>query len=240
MKAWLPALALSLLGCKDNGIPNLPVNPGPGGPGGGGPGVDAASDGTDGGPTLVGRVCLLADARDFTTCQLAGAGGLTVALGTATAITADDGSFTIAAVAGTNLVWRVSGGNIVPSLMPAGTLTQIPAIDATTYGTLQADNGVLLTTDQGSLMVRVASSNAALAGASVRSMPAPQYGPFYDGSNAQIWSQSATGAFGTAWLPGITPGATSLEVTPSGGSATAVGSVPVEAVTITYVFADIP
>jgi hypothetical protein len=239
MRIWLLAAWLMLGACGDS-VPNLPVNPCPGGGGGGGGGRDASIDSTDGATLLAGKVCLLADPRDLTTCQATGAGGLTVAIDHNSATTADDGTFAIAQPVGTNLVWTVSGGNIVPSVMPAGTLAQIPAIDMTTYTTLQSNNGVLLNTDQGSILMRVSSSGTPLVGARVTSTPAPSFGPFYDGTNAQTWLQNGTGAQGTAWLPGITAGTASLDVTPSGGSATPIGSAPVAGQAITYVLADVP
>jgi hypothetical protein len=186
------------------------------------------------------RACLVLDPRDLQGCADTGAAGLTVALGGATATTADNGSFTIDAPLGTDLQWRISGSAVVQSIMPYGTAALIPVIRATDYTELQSNNGVLLTAEQGAILLSVVHASQPLAGAVVQSTPQPQYTTDYDGTSATVWSQLATGAHGTAWLPGLAAGNVDVTVVPSGASATPAGTVPVEAGAITFPIADIP
>src|SRR5690242_15823833 len=129
---WMLCL---LVACNANGGDDgFPVIPG--GPSGPGEIVDARfPDGrfVDGGLRIDGNVCLLNDLRSFTTCLESGAGGITVALGTETAVTAVDGTFTIDTPLETQVVWRVSGLNVVPSLFAFGPLTSIPVVGIQTF-----------------------------------------------------------------------------------------------------------
>jgi hypothetical protein len=224
--------------CRKSG-PELPVNPGGGGGGGGGGSADATA--TPGDAILTSwRACLLIDLRDLEGCADTGAGGLAVTLGRATATTSDDGAFTIATPLGTDLVWRITGSAVVPAIMPYGTAALIPVIRAADYTDLQSNNGVLLSADQGAVMLRVVQASQPLVSAVAQSNPQAQYPTFYDATSATAWSQHATGAHGTAWLPGFTAGNVELTVTPPGGSATPAGNVAVEAGAITFEVADIP
>jgi hypothetical protein len=105
---------------------------------------------------------------------------------------------------------------------------------------LQSDNGVLLSAEQGSVMMRVVQASASLTDAVVTSTPAAQFATLYDGASADEWAAAATGAHGTAWLPGFVAPSVELSVTPPGGSATSAGVVPVEAGAITFAVAVIP
>jgi len=236
------AIVAALAACTHSGTPDLPVDPGGGGGaggGGGGGGSDAAVDTSN---QLAGRVCLAPDPRDLATCAATGAGGITVTLGTQTASTLGDGTFTMLIPQGSALVWHASGTTIVTSVMPAGARAEIPVLAQTTYNDLANGNGVVLAADQGAVMARVVHAGAPLAGARANASPASlQYGAFYDGTSSTVWLQSATGTHGAAWLPGLAaPGNAAVSITPSGGSATAIGTLPIEAGAITFVVADIP
>src|SRR5688572_28182346 len=70
--------------------------------------IDSPADG-NGAQTVdanlfMGRVCLLTDVRDMDDCATTGAAGLTVRLGTASAVTTNDGSFSIVGQATAGLV----------------------------------------------------------------------------------------------------------------------------------------
>ncbi|MGE5181108.1 MAG: hypothetical protein ACM31C_03555 [Acidobacteriota bacterium] len=236
----LVAAVLALAACSSSTTDNRPYEPGGGGAtGGNGGGQDAAVDGNDGGQ-LAGRVCLAADPRDLVTCASTGAGGLTVTLGTAMATTADDGTFAITAPQGTGLVWHASGGAIATSVMPFGTVAQIPALATTTYDDLVNGNGILLASGQGSIFVRVLQAGAPLAGATATATPASPYETHYDGATAATWGTTATGAHGVAWIAGEATGAASVTVTPAGGSAQTIDAVPVEDGALTFVATEFP
>jgi hypothetical protein len=227
--------------CSGFDVPKLPVNPGGSGGGPGGAHGDAGADSGDGGATLAGRVCLLPDPRDLTACAATGAGGLTVALGSQSATTADDGTFVIAAAQGTNLVWHVTGASIVTSVMPASLVASVPAIAVATFGNLATSIGMLFNVDQGQLMATIVQAGAPLANAAATTSPAAQYPTLYDDpASASVWGVKGTGAHGTAWVPGLDAGTAALSITPMGGSATAVGAFPIEASSITFVVADLP
>ena len=67
---------------------------------------------------VMGRVCLATDPRKLNACASTGAGGLTVRLGANPATTtADDGRFTVVGTPGGGTLWRVTGANIVTSIM---------------------------------------------------------------------------------------------------------------------------
>ncbi|MDB4955907.1 MAG: hypothetical protein JWO36_3476 [Myxococcales bacterium] len=215
---------------------------GGGGPGGGSP--DAArSDGAAlaiDANTFSGRVCLTSDPSNLTTCASAGAGGLTVRLGSGTTTTADDGSFVIAAQAGSSLVWVVTGGAIVTSYKPL-TDFQIPAIKAAAFDTLKMNNSIVILPGQGSVMLSIIKNGAGLAGTKASANPPSTYEPRYDGTGTASWSQIATGPHGTAWAPGINVGGAAVTVTPPAPSAVVTTpSLPVFDGAITFATVVIP
>ena len=232
---------------------NYPVIGGGGGGGNvgvdGGGHVDGATDGAtdavpgDGG-TITGRVCLLTDLRDLTSCASTGASGLTVTLGAGSAIgsatTSDDGSFSLTKPAGTGLMWQVTGSTIVTSSMAYSADTKIPAVSSTDYATLQGDSGVTSTPGQGAVMARITQANSPLAGATASSNPAGQYLVEYAGSNANAWTQNATDAHGTAWLPGLASMQPAvITVAASGGTPSATRSVTPPDQGIAFVMVDL-
>ena len=235
---WLFAIALAA--CTSSGTDKLPIVPGGGGiPGGTGGKQDAAVyDGNDGGG-LAGRVCLVGDARALATCASAGAEGLTVTLGGATAMTAADGTFTIAAPQGTNLTWHVTGTNLVTSVMAYSATPQVPALTQATYNELLNSNGIILVSGQGSLFVRVLQAGAPLAGATASILPAATE-INYEGTTATAWDGHATGAHGVAWIAGEAVGNASVTVTPPTGTPATIAPIPVEDGAITFVATDFP
>jgi hypothetical protein len=226
-------------GCKAS-TDKLPIGGGGGGGGTGGGGgggtVDSPPSGDAG---VLGRVCLAADPRDLVGCAATGAGGFTVTLGTSTATTAADGTFSFATPQGSGLVWHVTGTNIVTSVMPLATVAEIPALTITTYQDLLGNTGVVLSAGQGSVLARVVHAGAPVADAVATSSPAAQYQTTYDGATAQAWGTTATEAHGTAFLAGITAGAVTVTVTPSGASPIAV-SAGVEDGALTFLAFDAP
>ncbi len=203
-------------------------------------GRDAAiPDGNDATPGILGRVCLVSDLRDLTSCSATGAGGLTVTLGTSSATTLANGSFTIPIPLGSSPRWVVSGGAIVPSQMPFGAVPTIPAMPAASYQDLLTSNGVLVVAGEGAVVARVVRAGAPLPGAIATATPAPTYAPSYDGTSATLWDQDATGAHGIVWLTGAAAGSLTISITPP-AAAPIVTTVPVADQAITFVTVDAP
>ena len=240
-RAWLLVV---LVACKssDGDDGEFPVLPG-GGNGGAGTVLDAGlppdTADPDAGTQLTGRVCLVSDLRALTTCAATGAGNITVTLGTRTATTMDDGRFTIATPVSTNLVWRASGAGIVSSVMAFGTTTSIPAIGIRDFNDLMNANSVVQQADEGAVVARIVRNGTPQTGATAASTPLAQFPTKYDGATPLAWTELATGAAGTAWLPGVPIGTATIAVTPASGTAADV-DVRVEDQAITYVTIDLP
>lgn len=226
MKRALLVLVV-LAACHPSDENDFPVAPGGGGFGGGQLAAPDAATGGDGGPALVARVCLMTDPRDQGSCAATGAGGLTVTLGTSIATTADDGTFAIARPASTSLVWVITGTTIVPSVMSFAAQPKVPALPITLYAQLQGDNGVVPQAGQGAAMVRVVHGSVLVPSATVTISPAGIYATLYDGATPSGWTQSATGSFGAAWMPGVTAGTANITVTPQGGTPVVISQVPI-------------
>jgi hypothetical protein len=179
---------------------------------------------------IVGRVCLLTDARRMQDCATSGASGLTVRLGNAATTTAGDGSFTIAGQTGSGLVWRVTGPSIVSSFEVLADY-QIPAITTTAYNALLAANNVTIIPGEGSLMIFAAENGAGKSGVSASVAPQAFYQPFYDGASATTWERTSTGTEGAIWIPGIDVGNATASLTPT----KTTGSQPIFDGGITFV-----
>jgi hypothetical protein len=178
-----------------------------------------------------GRVCLLMDPRDFSSCATTGAGNLTVHIGGSVALTAADGTFKIAAPSGAASTWSVTGSSIVSSYKVKNDYF-IPAMTHTMYDSLIAANGVDLRQGEGSIMVRVIHNGTGYAGSTVTASTQPnpsKYLAFYDNDASQTdWNQipstsnAVTGSKGAAWLVGFDVGDATFTVTPPAAGGTAV------------------
>jgi hypothetical protein len=180
-----------------------------------------------------GRVCLLTDPRQLNVCASAGAGGLTVRLGTASATTSADGSFMIAGQTGSDLIWRVTGSNIKSSFEVLRDY-QIPAMTKTMYDSIAAANGVVADPGEGDLMIEVTHNGVGQAGVTVATTPPGYFGVFYDGASATAWTTSSTGANGAIWVPGIDVGTGSVTATLS-TSQTVTGPIRDDGITFANV-----
>lgn len=239
-RAFLLAI-LAACNAGDGGD-GFPVSPGGPGPGGTGMMLDAAAidaPNLDALPMIAGRVCLVSDLRALTACAATGAGGITVTLGTRTAITADSGAFTIMTPAGSNLVWRATGLGVVPSVMPFGPSNSIPSIGDETYLDLQNANSIVLVAGQGSIVSRVVRNATPQSGVAASVSPLAQFPTKYDGATATAWTELATGTAGTAWIAGAALGTNVVTATPVSGTA-AAENVLVEDQAITYVTIELP
>jgi len=243
------ALLVVLVACKSPAGDDYPVNPNDNSNSNSAGDASTAGDAAvvvDGATTMTtGRVCVLLDPRDITSCRATGTGALHVTLGTSTATTDDTGAFTLPTPSGTNLLWHVTGTSLQTSVMPFGTSTTIPALLAADYLSLEVGNGVnVQTADQGEIFVAVRRAGAAVTGAHGASSPMPFYGVLYDTNIAAVWNINAavgTGAHGMLWYPATPIGTASISVTPM-GSTTAVTTpnVPVESQAITYIAVTVP
>ena len=236
------ALSLALLlavgvGCSRD-VEMFPVGPGVGGGGGTGTKPDAAMADGNGSGTTNGRVCLIDDPRTPTTCASTGAGGLTVSLGTTTATTAADGSFSITPPSGTGLVWRVSGTAIYSAAMQVTTTATIPAISIDIFEDMVATNQAIAGDGTGSVIARFTRGGSGVAGLQAGTAPEPVGQIYYDGTSAVVWDTTATSSFGVVWVPGLIPGYTNLTV--GGAQEATIQSIPVFADTVTFAFATIP
>lgn len=185
-----------------------------------------------------GRVCLLTDARQLHNCASTGASGLTVRLGTASAVTQADGTFFIAGQSEGNLVWRVTGPNIKSSYEVLRDY-QIPAMTTTMFTSLRTANNVMEVPGEGSIILEVTRDAVGVSGATASSNPPAFYLPFYDNpSSATIWNRGFTGAEGAVWIPGQDVGTASLTIT--SGAAQQQLTVPVFDDGITFANVIIP
>jgi hypothetical protein len=244
MKWSLAFLILALGACQEDKGSGVPSQPG--GPGGssGQTRPDAGGGGGDADLLITGRVCLLVDnPQTLSTCAASGVAGLTVALDGATALTADDGTFTIARPSGTvGLVWQVSGTDLVTSVMKfgaMGAMPTLPAMPRVVYEQMIVAVNPPLGAGSGALMTRITRSGFAVSGATVTTRPPTDSITFYDGTSAIDWRTDATGSSGVAWIPSIVPGTAELIVT-ANATDTVFTNIPVVADAITFVFAEIP
>jgi hypothetical protein len=233
------ALAVMLFAACTPDSTTYPIGGGPGGgAGGNGSGSDSGTTTDANMDVIEGVVCVLPDPRDFSTCLAAGAGGITVAVGaSSTAVTNDDGSFTIATPTGTNLVWSVSGSDVMTSTIGFSTSAVIPAIQSMTFETLANENGIVFDPTQGTIIGQVLHSGSGFADTTAIAAPVGIYDTFYASPDDQAdWlDATTTTTFGTFLIAGLTPGTETLTLTPGVGSAAIVNDVPSGSGTITFI-----
>jgi hypothetical protein len=227
---------LLLAGCQPEheDFPRVPGGGGGGGgTGGGGGGGGNLTDAAE----FTGRVCLVDDLRlpdDVNQCRNTGASGFTVTLGTETATTLADGTFTMTESTGEGLVWHVSGATIVTSVMSKGPSNVIPAITSADYQTLLDANLIAVQAGQGSIVARIIdNASTPLVDAQAATTPAAAVATRYDGASDTIWNLGATGPLGMAWLVGVPAGLPVLAVTPLNQNAQTT-NIAVESGAITF------
>jgi hypothetical protein len=191
-------LIMLVAGCSMSERDDYPVQPSagplPGSTGGG----------------VAGRLCVVADPRDLTTCVPMAAGGLAVTLAGAATTTAADGSFTIPALPPNGAMVGVSGPGVVPTQMALSPAMTIPVLKADLFSQMMAANGIALESGSGSILGTVTRAGAPVTGATVSSTPAAAFGPLFDGTTPTAWRLDVTGARGVIWLPGVAAGPTQL------------------------------
>lgn len=198
--AFLALVAACVAACT-NGGPDYPITTQSG----------VAPGGTGGSATvIVGRVCVLTDPRNFSSCITIGAENLTVTIGNQVATTATDGSFvinppTITADAGPTVV-TVTGVNVIPSSQVLAPSVLVPVLRQDLFSRVLAANGIVLTPGSGSIMAAIVRGGQPVSGVTAVSTPSPAFGPFFDGTTPTAWTLNGTGAEGVAFFPGFTPG----------------------------------
>lgn len=227
------AVLVATAACGGDDIELYPITPG----GGGGGGIaqpDAGID-ADVGGSVSGRVCAISDARKPQDCA-SGAAGVTVKIGSQMATTAADGTFSISRDAGATL-WQVSGTGYVSSAMTFASGTNIPLLEQTVYDTMLDTNSAISGGNTGAIIMNVRHLGSPVNGAEGSATPAPGGATYYDASTYDVWETDTTAAAGVIWIPGLTAGMESVEVT-SNGTKTFPG-ILVIADTITWVFANV-
>jgi hypothetical protein len=230
-------LLLLLVGCTDADGPKYEV-------------VAPSGTGTTGGggtstAKVTGRVCVLADPQLLTACSISGGGGLSVTQGSATATTANDGSFSFEpdGTSPANTPISVTGTGVVASQASAGGQNIVPVMSNDMYNRMVLATGITITPDSGAILANVANSAGVSAtGITATSNPTGTSGPFFDGTGESPWSLDATGARGVAFFPNVTTqGPTSLTFTdPTTAGETTVDGVQVVDGGITYVDVALP
>jgi hypothetical protein len=232
--AWLPIV---LAACKQ-GSGDYPINPGGDDVGDFHPQPDAPPMDQslgDSAMMITGRVCLLSDVRQPGACAGTGAGNITVQLGTASALTADDGAFSLISPGGANLVWNVSAADLVPSVMPLGASNLLYAVPAVLYEDMLTTNSVVVGATEGAIVVFVRDQSGPVQGADVAVTPASAtYDPLYDTADAVTWAPGDTGPFGASWVPALGQGTATVTVTPPSAGAQVVNNVPVAGGALTF------
>jgi hypothetical protein len=242
---WLVSVGLLaglLAACKQGDGALFPINPGgTNNPGGGDDSTtDAAVTGDANVDVIPGQVCLISDARASNTCATTGAGGLTVMLDGNSATTEPDGTFVIDAPQSSNIQWLVTGTDIMTSVMSYSAVRRIPVMSQVDYFDLANSNSVVPTPGQGDVFVHVTHQGASVEMVTATVAPAAEFPTLYDGNAVTTWTQISTGPAGVIWIPGLPQGTAAVTLTPQGGTATVVSSIPIGDQTLTWVSAGLP
>jgi hypothetical protein len=130
-------------------------------------------------------------------------------------------------------------------VIPFGADTTLPVISDVLYTEILAANSVVLSDQQGSIVVRVVKGVAAVQNVTAVSNPATADLAFYDDTSVLDWRSDlvGTGPAGVVWLPDVPLAATpptqaTITLTPPGASPTSITAL-VENQAITFVTADL-
>jgi hypothetical protein len=201
MKALASILsALWIAGCAAQPADDYPIRP---------QGIPPIAGGTSNG--IGGRVCVIADPRDLTTCSADAAGGLNVTMNGTTTTTTADGSFSISPAAGGVSLLGVTGPGMVPTheVFTPGNL--VPVLRADVFSEMLAVNGATQRFGSGSILGTMSSAGLPASGVTVTSTPASAFGPFFAGSTPTTWTLDPSGGgSGVVWIPGLAVGPTQL------------------------------
>ncbi|HEY3804449.1 MAG TPA: hypothetical protein VGL61_17655 [Kofleriaceae bacterium] len=238
--AWL---GLVVFACSPDIAKLPPLGGGGGGTGGTGSGSNPGSTTDANSDELQGFVCVLPDPRDFTACLAAGVGGISVALtGVGSAVTANDGTFTLPFPTGTNLTWTISGSNVVPSTMGFSTTGVVFALTVEGFNDLLNENGAICgdPTVCGTVLGNVLHAGSALEFTIVGAAPLGLYQTFYaTPDDQQDWlNGSATSTLGTFLIAGLGSNVETLTMQPATGSAEIIAT-PITLGGLTFISAQL-
>jgi hypothetical protein len=207
-------LGFLLSGCAGNGDDGYPTRPGNGSIGGGGGGGSDAGVGdaaTGDAAAAFGRVCLISDLRNPTTCAGSGAGNLLVQRGAVTVTTRADGRFDLPPATGAGDRWIVTGGtgsNLVTSVVPfvSGASVRLPIISQPTWDAMRAASGITPLDGTGAIHVLslLPNGNPKL-GATVTVTPTIN-STYYPDTSATLWSRTLGTTSGVSLVPNLTAG----------------------------------
>ena len=234
-------LLLLLVGCADQDGAQFDIST----PSGPGAGTQTGGGGTS--ARISGRVCVLADPQILDACSIKGAGGLSVAMGAATATTSPDGSFTLEPGATTNIAVTpisVTGTGVVASQTSVHGANIVPVMSNDMFNRMALATGITTESNAGAILATI-DTNAGLAaqGVTATANPALAAGPFFDSTGGTSpWTLDATGARGVAFFPNVsTSGPTSLTFTdPVTAGETTIDGIQVVDGGITFVDATLP
>lgn len=202
-----------------------------------------APDGPEPDTRITGRVCLVASLLTLDACDATGAGGLTVTIANSSTTTEIDGRFQILPPPAADvLTWRVTGPNLVKSVVPAQVnalaSSVLPAIRMQPYRDELARAGLAQEpiAARGAVVVRVRNAGAPVVGAVAAVETQLDVTQYDSGTN---WATTATGAQGVAWSAVVSAGERNVTATPPGSidEPPSVMPVLVDDGAITYVTA---
>lgn len=182
-------------------------------------------------PTFKGRVCILKDLRNLSTCESSGAGGLEVMLGESSATTAADGGFTLPKPDASIIYFRVQAASrtvVTSSKYVAstnGAPVVVPAVDSDRLAIILAANAA--PAGGGAILVEAGRTGVTLSST-------PPSTPLYSTGSLDTWDGTSTGP-GNALLPGIMAADTDMTYTLPGGVQGAIFDVPVSSGGVTFV-----
>jgi hypothetical protein len=234
------ALALVACGGGSGSDDDYPVRPGGGGTGGQTGGADARMIDGGGGEDVNGRVCVISDLRRWTSgCATDGVAGLTVAIGSASATTTDDGSFTITPPTEVVALVQISGAGVARSFNPYDpTLAELALVAPTdgAWDDVQQELGIASADGNGALLVELRVGADTIPGVTVDSDPAPGANAngeiYYDNAADPLaWDVDATDGDGKAIIADLPAGNVDLVETADVGTAAAAVTVQADAIT---------
>lgn len=242
-----------LAGCPagDDSNGDYPIAPGGGTSVAGGGGDDSDDtvpidgDGGDAATSITGRVCVFSPLRAAFGGTCAGdAMNTMVEIDGRTATPLPNGNFAIALDASVDpdAVFRVTGPDIVPTVMLQTPTNQLLAVQAPSYNDELILYGQLAPEqEQGVIVVQIVDDGVPVVGALVESSLQANVGTLYDDDVAPLFAPTIlTGADGLAWISQTAVGDNTVLVMPPGAAPSVMVVLPVESRAITFHRIELP
>lgn len=213
-------LVLAITGCVEDGDGRgYPIEPG------GSPAPPLAPDGTQ---MLRGRICVVLTLTNLRECRRNDLAGFDVSIGDLSATTDDTGAFTLPTPTGSLLSFTVAGPGAITTTMPFSPSLTLPVIDADVYARALRSNQIFAPPGTGAILGTIARGGRPASGATVSTIPAGIFTPFYDAPMGTTgFGTTSTGARGVFWVPGLTFGPTDLTFRSGAGGETTVSGIQV-------------